>query len=132
MNGHMKPGQYNTIAHAIMILLPSLSQSAWNARFYFGHQKPCMDNNNIILDGLEGDTRIYLLLRELLTILPESKTRVILLASRAIYTCIPRKEPSNIIIIIHIVLCVSSYYLTIVGDCRLPFCHRTKAKACGM
>ena len=26
---------------------------------------------------------------------------------------------------------VSSYYLTIVDDCRLPFCHRTKAKACG-
>ena len=21
--------------------------------------------------------------------------------------------------------------ITIVGDCRLPFCHRTKAKACG-
>ena len=41
------------------------------------------------------------------------------------------KEPSNIIIIIHTELCVSSYYLTIVGDCRLPFCHRTKAKACG-
>ena len=41
------------------------------------------------------------------------------------------KEPSNIIIIIHIGLCVSSDYLTIVGDCRLPFCHRTKAKACG-
>ena len=38
-------------------------------------------------------------------------------------------EPSNIIIIIHTGLCVSSYYLTIVGDCRLPFCHRTKAKA---
>ena len=43
----------------------------------------------------------------------------------------PEKEPSNIIIIIHTGLCVSSYYLTIVGDCRLPFCHRTKAKACG-
>ena len=43
----------------------------------------------------------------------------------------PKKEPSNIIIIIHTRLCVSSYYLTIVGDCRLPFCHRTKAKACG-
>ena len=43
----------------------------------------------------------------------------------------PEKEPSNIIIIIHTELCVSSYYLTIVGDCRLPFCHRTKAKACG-
>ena len=43
----------------------------------------------------------------------------------------PKKEPSNIIIIIHKGLCVSSYYLTIVGDCRLPFCHRTKAKACG-
>ena len=43
----------------------------------------------------------------------------------------PKKEPSNIIIIIHTGLCVSSYYLTIVVDCRLPFCHRTKAKACG-
>ena len=45
----------------------------------------------------------------------------------------PIKEPSNIIIIIiiHTGLCVSSYYLTIVCDCRLPFCHRTKAKACG-
>ena len=31
----------------------------------------------------------------------------------------PLKESSNIIIIIG--LCVSSYYLTIVGDCRLPF-----------
>ena len=41
----------------------------------------------------------------------------------------PEKEPSNIIIIIHIGLCVSSYYLTIVGDCQLPFCHRTKARA---
>ena len=36
----------------------------------------------------------------------------------------PEKEPSNIIIIIHIGLCVSSYYLTIVGDYRLPVCHR--------
>ena len=43
----------------------------------------------------------------------------------------PEKEPSNIITIIHTGLCVSSYYLTIVGDCRLPFCHRTKAQACG-
>ena len=34
----------------------------------------------------------------------------------------PEKEPSNIIIIIHIGLCVSSYYLPIVSDCRLPFC----------
>ena len=42
----------------------------------------------------------------------------------------PEKEPSNIIII-HTGLSVLSYYLTIVGDCRLPFCHRTKAKACG-
>ena len=30
-------------------------------------------------------------------------------------------ELSNIIII-HIGLCVSSYYLTIVSDCWLPFC----------
>ena len=35
----------------------------------------------------------------------------------------PKKEPSNIIIIIiYIGLCVSSYYLTIVSDCWLPFC----------
>ena len=44
----------------------------------------------------------------------------------------PEKEPSNIIIIIQTGLCVSSYYLTIMGDCRLPFCHRTKAKDCGI
>ena len=31
-------------------------------------------------------------LPEMLTILPESKTRVILLASRAIYSCIPQKR----------------------------------------
>ena len=29
----------------IQKILPS-SQSAWNTRFYFGHQKLCMDNNN--------------------------------------------------------------------------------------
>ena len=29
-------------------ILPS-SQSAWNTRFYFGHQKLCMDNNNRLL-----------------------------------------------------------------------------------
>ena len=39
---------------------------------------------------------------------------------------------ARVIIFIHIGLCVSSYYLTIVGDCRLPFCHRMKAKACGI
>ena len=48
-----------------------------------------------------------------------------------IFLYLPKKKPSNIIIIIHTELCVSFYYLTIVGDCRLPFCHRTKAKACG-
>ena len=47
-----------------------------------------------------------------------------------IFLCPPKKEQSNIIII-HIGLCVSSYYLTIVDDCRLPFCHRTKGRACG-
>ena len=41
------------------------------------------------------------------------------------------KEPSNIIIIIHTGLCVLSYYLTIVGDCRLPFCHPRKRKLVG-
>ena len=33
-------------AQVIILLLPSLSQSAWNTQFYFGHQKkPYMDNN---------------------------------------------------------------------------------------
>ena len=63
------------------------------------------------------------ILPEMLTMLPESKTRAILLALRAIYSCIPRKR---VIQYYHyypyIGLCVSSYYLTIVSDCRLPFC----------
>ena len=28
--------------------MPSLSQSAWNIQFYFGHQKPCMDNKLVL------------------------------------------------------------------------------------
>ena len=28
-------------------ILPYLSQSEWNTRFYFGHQKLCMDDNII-------------------------------------------------------------------------------------
>ena len=36
----------------------------------------------------------------------------------------PPKWPSNIIIIIHIGLCVSSYYLTNVSNCRLPLPHK--------
>ena len=31
-------------------ILPS-SQSAWNTRFYFGHQKLCMDNNIKYVDA---------------------------------------------------------------------------------
>ena len=47
MIGHIKSGQYlKNIARAILKkILPSLSQSAWNTRFYFGHQKLCMDKN---------------------------------------------------------------------------------------
>ena len=41
---HKSPGNINNIARAILMILPSLSQSAWNTRFYFGHQKPCMDD----------------------------------------------------------------------------------------
>ena len=43
----------------------------------------------------------------------------------------PGKEPSNISIIIHTGLCVSSYYLTIVGDCRLSFVIARKRKLVG-
>ena len=45
----------------------------------------------------------------------------ILLASRAIYSCIPRKRAIqyNNIIIIYTVLCV--YYLRAVSDCKQPF-----------
>ena len=56
-----------------------------------------------MLDGLEGDTYI---LPEMLTILPESKTRVILLASRAIYYCIPRKRPIHYYYYSYRALCV--------------------------
>ena len=41
----LSPGNNIIIAQAMIIILPSLSQSAWNTRFYFGHQKPCMDDN---------------------------------------------------------------------------------------
>ena len=41
----------------------------------------------------------------------------------------PEKDPSNIIIIIiYIGLCVSSYYRTILSDCRLPFCLFTNSE----
>ena len=44
----------------------------------------------------------------------------------------PPKKSHPILLLLFIQgFCVTSYYLTIVGDCRLPFCHRTKAKACG-
>ena len=46
MIGHIKSGQYlkNYCPGNIKKILPS-PQSAWNTRFYFGHQKLCMDNN---------------------------------------------------------------------------------------
>ena len=44
----------------------------------------------------------------------------------------PKKShPILLLLFIQGFVTVSSYYLTIVGDWRLPFCHRTKAKACG-
>ena len=43
----------------------------------------------------------------------------------------PPKKSHPILLLLFIQGFVSSYYLTIVGDCWLPFCHRTKAKACG-
>ena len=43
----------------------------------------------------------------------------------------PPKKSHPILLLLFIQGFVSTYYLTIVGDCRLPFCHRTKAKACG-
>ena len=41
--GH--PILYKYCPGNIKTILPS-SQSAWNTRFYFGHQKLCMDNND--------------------------------------------------------------------------------------
>ena len=43
----------------------------------------------------------------------------------------PKESHPILLLLLFIQGSVSSYYLTIVGDCRLPFCHRTKAKACG-
>ena len=90
----------------IQKILPS-SQSAWNTRFYFGHQKLCMDNNNnyiiMILDGsFSGDTIIF---PSMLTILPSPSTRAILLTSLAIYSCIPLKAIQNYIIMPSGVFC---------------------------
>ena len=42
-------------------ILPS-SQSAWNTRFYFGHQKLCMDNNTLIFARLKSLTNMLKLL----------------------------------------------------------------------
>ena len=39
------PFMSHIIARTIIILLPSLSQSAWNTRCYIGHQMPYMKNN---------------------------------------------------------------------------------------
>ena len=58
MIGHIKPGQFYNIARAILIILPSLSQSAWNTRFHFGHQKPCMDNNIAYIEKCEREQRL--------------------------------------------------------------------------
>ena len=41
----------------------------------------------------------------------------------------PKKSHPILLLLSYRALCV--IYLTIVGDCRLPFCRRTKAKACG-
>ena len=46
----------------------------------------------------------------------------------------PPKKSHPILLLLFIqgfVCHLIKYYLTIVGDCRLPFCHRMKAKACG-
>ena len=52
MIGHIKAGQYlkKYCLGNIFLILPS-SQSAWNTRFYFGHQKLCMDNNVKYIDA---------------------------------------------------------------------------------
>ena len=46
------------------------------------------------------------ILPEMVTILPETKTRVILLASRAIYSCIPRKRAIQYYYYLYRALCV--------------------------
>ena len=44
----------------------------------------------------------------------------------------PKKSHPILLLLLFIQgFCVSSNYLTIVGDCRLPVCHRTKGKAFG-
>ena len=49
MIGHIKSGQKYCPGN-IKKILPS-SQSGWNTRFYFGHQKLCMDNNVKYVDA---------------------------------------------------------------------------------
>ena len=67
------------------------------------------------------------ILPEMLTILPVSKTRVILLALRAIYSCISRKRAIQYYYHYYSYrLCVSSCYLliTIGSNYRLPLPHK--------
>ena len=45
----------------------------------------------------------------------------------------PEKSHPILLLSLLLLLFIQGFvcHLTIVGDCRLPFCHRTKAKACG-
>ena len=64
-------------------------------------------------------------LPEMLTILAESTMRAILLASRAIYSCIPPKNSHPILLLLYIWGFVCHLTLAkqsaIVSDCSLPF-----------
>ena len=85
----------------------------------FGDVPIIFRNTYIILDGLEGDTRIYC--PRCQQYWSSGRRGQYCWHRRQFILVSPEKEPSIIIIIIHIGLCVSSYYLTIVSDCRLPF-----------
>ena len=81
-----------------------------------------------MLDGLEGDTRIYCRdANEMLTILPESKTKAILLASRALYSCISRKRAIQYYYSYRAYCIGLTILITIVSDCRLQFCLFTNS-----
>ena len=97
MIGHQKQGNINNIARPILIILPSLSQSACNTRFYFGHQKPCMDNNKdswfLVIEGVNTllqllrDLPPYVQTPSLFSFLLVPTLLVLISSSDTVYTC---------------------------------------------
>ena len=84
-----------------------------------------LDNIDIILDGLEGIQEY--IARDVNNIARVEDEGNIVSIEGNIFLYSPKK--SHPILLLLLFIQGSVCHLTIVGDWRLPFCHRTKAKA---